>query len=78
MSRKPAKQRTEWTPTELKADKNFRMSGTTKAMLALMPWRNAEDRNSFKRAMVNAQLAEEAARKQSLKRERNEDVSDRT
>jgi hypothetical protein len=48
----------------LKADKNFRLNKETKRMLALMPFANNEARNSFKRAMINAQLsAEEAARR---------------
>jgi hypothetical protein len=75
MSRKPAKAKTEYVPFELKADKNFRMAKTTKAMLALMPFRDQEDRNSFKRGMIVAQLAEEAAKRTPLKRERG-DVSD--
>ena len=75
MSRKPAKAKTEYVAFELKADKNFRMSSTTKAMLALMSFKNTEDRNSFKRAMISAQLSEEAAKRTPLKRERD-NVSD--
>ena len=45
----------------MKADKNFRMAKTTKTLMALLPFKNQEDRNSFKRAMIDAQLAAEAA-----------------
>lgn len=51
----------------MKADKNFRMSSTTKAMLALMPFRDKADRDGFRRGMIQAQLSEEAARRASLK-----------
>lgn len=74
MTKKREKKVEDWVPFELKPDKNFKMSKTTKRMLALMPFRDQEDRNSFKRAMISAQLSEEAARRQSLKREK-EDVS---
>lgn len=51
----------------MKADKNFRLAKTTKTMMALLPFRNQEDRNGFKRGMIQAQLAAEAAAKMSLK-----------
>lgn len=64
----------DWVPFELKPDKNFVMKKETKRKLALMPFRSQEDRNSFKRAMISAQLSEEAAKRSSLKRDK-EDVS---
>lgn len=48
-------------------DKNFRMKSTTKTMLGAGKFRDAEDRNQFKRMMIQAQLAEEAARRAALK-----------
>jgi hypothetical protein len=50
----------------MKADKNFRMAKTTKTLMALLPFKNQEDRNSFKRAMIDAQLAAEAAARKPL------------
>ena len=47
-------------------DKNFRMKRTTKSMLALMHGTN-EERNHFKRMMIDAQLAEESAKRAALK-----------
>lgn len=70
---KQKKENAEHVPFQLKADKNFKMKGSTKVMLALGKFRSKEDRNSFKRAMISAQLHEEAARRSSLKREK-EDV----
>ena len=69
------KQRTQevYIPFELKADKNFRMAKQTKRFMATIV--GAEDRNSFKRAMISAQLSEEAAKRTPVKRERG-DVSD--
>lgn len=75
---KPKQKRPEgnWTPTVLKADKNFRMAKQTKRLLALMSYPTAELRHSFKRSMINAQLAAEAAARAPLggKKDR-EDVS---
>jgi hypothetical protein len=48
-------------------DKNFRMKSTTKTLLAVGNFRNVEDRNQFKRMMIQAQLAEEAARRAAFK-----------
>lgn len=48
-------------------DKNFRMWDSTKTALALGTFRDAHDRNQFKRMMINAQLCEEAARRAALK-----------
>lgn len=51
----------------MKSDKNFRLAKTSKAMMALLPFRDQTDRNGFKRGMIQAQLAAEAAAKASLK-----------
>jgi hypothetical protein len=63
-----------WVPFDLKPDKNFRMSKQTKRFMALGKWKTDEERNAYKRAMINAQLSEEVAKRQSIKRDR-EDVS---
>lgn len=52
---------------------NFKMSGTTKAMLALMPFKDQHDRASFKRAMIQAQLAAEAAGRAKLDKSAREE-----
>ena len=41
----------------MKTDKNFRLSKPIKTMMALMPFRSQEDRNGFKRAMIDAELS---------------------
>lgn len=56
----------------MKADKNFRMHTSTKALIALMPG-TKEARNKFRATMVQAQLAEEAARRASLKSKDNKE-----
>jgi len=48
-------------------DKNFKMKSTTKTMLALGTFKNAQERGEFKRMMIDAQLHEEAARREALK-----------
>lgn len=52
----------------MKANSNFKMSKTVKRMLALM---KPERRAAFKKAMIDAQLAEESARK-TQSRDNNE------
>jgi len=47
-------------------DKNFRMKKSTKRQMALMG-STAEDRNHYKRMMIDGQLHEEAARRAGLK-----------
>lgn len=48
----------------MKADKNFKMDKQTKTILALGKFRSPQDRNSFKRSMIDAKLcSEEAARR---------------
>ena len=41
----------------LKPTKTYKMSKSTKRMLALGSFRNAEDRNLWKHAMIGAELA---------------------
>ena len=48
-------------------DKNFRMRKSTKTLLALSKFKDAHERGAFKRAMIDAQLREEAAHKAALK-----------
>jgi len=50
----------------LVSDKNFKMWKSTKVMMTLMNG-TKEDKNSFKRAMIDAQLTCEAAKRASLK-----------
>lgn len=49
----------------MKSDKNFRMAKTTKTLLAMLPFANQEERNHFKRAMIDAQITAERAAKSS-------------
>jgi hypothetical protein len=41
----------------MKRDKNFKMSKRTKTMIALMPFKSQNDRDTFKNIMIDAQLA---------------------
>ena len=43
------------------------MSGLTKMMLASTGFRNVEDRNAWKRAMIEAELSAESARRSNSK-----------
>jgi len=54
----------------MKADKNFRMKKSTKTMLALSKASN-DVNHALRELMVQAQLAEEAARRASLKSKDN-------
>jgi hypothetical protein len=54
----------------MKPDKNFRLSKPTKTMLALGHFRDAQDRNTFKRAMIQAEL--QSKLQPRSKREKNE------
>lgn len=47
-------------------DKNFKMSRDTKIALAFLKG-SKEDRDAFKRTMIQAQLVEEAAKRAALK-----------
>ena len=60
-----AKQKQEYTFDSglRKPDRNFKMSKTAKTMIALMKG-TQEQRNQYKRMMIQAQLAAEAAKLQ--------------
>ncbi len=49
----------------MKPDKNFKLSKTTKRMMALMP--SANGPNQFKRMMIDAELTAEHASKLAAK-----------
>jgi len=57
----------------MKADKNFRLSKTSKRMLALMQFKNEHDRGAFKRLMIDAELAKAQARIAKLKEKEKQD-----
>jgi hypothetical protein len=57
----------------MKADKNFRLSKTSKRMLALMQFKNEHDRGAFKRLMIDAELAKAQARIAKLKDKEKQD-----
>jgi hypothetical protein len=42
---------------DIKPTKTYKMSKSTKTILALGKFRSAEDRNAWKRAMIGAELA---------------------
>ena len=46
----------------MKTDKNFRLSKTTKRILALGKFKNAHERGAFKRAMIDAEACEQRAK----------------
>lgn len=46
----------------MKTDKNFKLSKTAKRMLGLMQFRDQEDRNAFKRRMIDAEASEAQAK----------------
>ena len=46
----------------MKTDKNFKLSKTTKRMLALGKFKTTEDRNNFKRLMIQAEYSEVLAK----------------
>ncbi len=54
-------------------DKNFRLKRSTKIAMALGNFKDAHERGAFKRAMIDAQLAEEAAKRAALKSKDNKD-----
>ena len=53
--------------------KYFKMSSSTKTFLALGNWSSKEARNEFKRAMIDAQVSEEAARRAALRSKTSKD-----
>ena len=55
----------------LKPTANYRMSAQTKRSLALGKYRNEEDRNAWKRAMIGAELAEAIQPKREKSRRDN-------
>lgn len=73
-------ERTEQVGGKIKPNSTYVMSKRARTMLALMPFRDAEDRNTFKRQMIQAELAERDARNKplSLSKKDREDVSERT
>jgi len=46
----------------MKTDKNFRLSKRTKTLLALLPFKDQEERNIFKRQMIHAEWSAERAK----------------
>lgn len=42
----------------MRTDKNFKLSKSAKRMLALMPFKTRDDRNAFKRRMIDAEASE--------------------
>jgi hypothetical protein len=51
----------------MKPTSSYKMSGLTKMMLASTGFRNVEDRNAWKRAMIEAELSAESARRTNSK-----------
>jgi hypothetical protein len=49
----------------MKPTKTFNLSKRTKTMMALMPFKDQETRNAFKRMMIDAQLCSEIVPKNS-------------
>lgn len=47
--------------------KDYRMSASTKRMLALMPFKDNHARSQFKRMMIEAEVVAERSRKEALK-----------
>jgi hypothetical protein len=66
-----------WTQ---KPTSTYVMSKTVKRMLALMPFKSQDERNTFKRQMIQAELAERDAKNKpwSMNKKDREDVSERT
>jgi len=54
----------------MKPDKNFRLSKKTKTLISLISFRSKEDRNDFKRAMIEAELCSKIVPKS--KKDKNE------
>lgn len=59
-------------------DKNFKLKRSTKVAMALGAFKDAHARGEFKRAMIQAQLAEEAAHRAALKSKDDKSNSGRT
>jgi hypothetical protein len=56
----------------MKPTASYKMSKPTKTMLALGAFRDAHDRNAWKRAMIGAELAAEHARRTAGKRSKDD------
>jgi hypothetical protein len=54
----------------MKAGKTFKLSKTTKRMIALMKGATAEQRNQYKRMMIDAQLCSEVVIKTPTRNDR--------
>lgn len=63
-----------------KPTSTYVMSKSVKRMLALMPFKSQEERNAFKRLMIQAELSEIDAKNKpwSMSKKDREDVSERT
>lgn len=68
----------EYISYNIKPTSTYVMSKQLKTMLATMPFKTQDDRNSFKRMMIQAELAERDARNKpwSMSKKDREDVSD--
>jgi hypothetical protein len=56
----------------MKPTASYRMSGPTKTMLALGHFKTAEQRHGWKRAMIDAELTAEHAKKTAGKRSKED------
>lgn len=70
----------EYVSFQQKPTSTYVMSRSLKTMLALLPFKTKEDRNHYKRMMIQAELSEREARNKpwSMTKKDREDVSDRT
>lgn len=57
----------------MKTDKNFRLSKTSKRMLALMQFKDEHDRGAFKRLMIEAEVAQARAKLAKMKEKEKQD-----
>jgi len=57
----------------MKTDKNFRLSKTSKRMLALMRFKDKHDRGAFKRLMIDGEVAHARAKIAKLKEKEKQD-----
>jgi hypothetical protein len=57
----------------MKTTSTFKLNKTVKTMLATGRFRSQEDRNGFKRAMIDAQVSAERQSKVSTKRNKDAD-----
>lgn len=59
----------------MKPGKDFKMSASTKTALALLKFKDEHERGFFKRAMIDAQLCYESAKRAALKSKLDKDSS---